>query len=156
MGDDFEAAATDRHRLAAVVTGQRDRLVDAARAENFPATPAVRLLHLLRERRGAGADGGASQTLPVERHRIDFARDLVDFVVAVGDGQVGEGELGALQRMIVVGGLQFTQLLVVVVELIVGEVFPCCVLQQARAVRLQLLGGLGDEIFDVADALQGK
>lgn len=58
--------------------------------------------------------------------------------------------------MIVVGGLQFTQLLVVVVELIVGEVFPCCVLQQARAVRLQLLGGLGDEIFDVADALQGK
>lgn len=122
---------------------QCDRLVDASRAENFTAAKAVRLLHLLRERRRTGTDGGAAKAFPVKRHRVDLVVDLIHFgAVGFRHCQVGKRKFGGLERMIVVSGLKFTQLLVVVVEFVVGEVFASRVLQETRAVALKLFGGL--------------
>lgn len=136
---------------------QRDRLVNAASAKDLTAPIAVRLLHFLREGRGAGANCGGSEALPVQRDRVDLVGDLVDFAaVALGHGEIREGKLGGFERVIVIGGLELAELLVVVVELVVGKVLAGGVLEEAGAVGLELFGGLGDEIFDVADALEGK
>lgn len=154
LRDNFEATSTHWYLFPTVVSRQSDCLVDAPRAENFSATEAVRLLHFLWERRRTGTNCGTAETLPIQRYWADFIGDLVDFrAVCFRHGQVGERIFSSFERVIVIGGLKLTKLLVVVVELVVGEVFTCCILQETRAVCLQLSSRLWDEIFDISDAL---
>lgn len=160
------------------MTRQWNRFINTSRTEYFTATPTVSLwrnqllqiktskqsqaylLHFLREWSWARACGGIPMTLPIQRHRVNFRCDLISIkrwiIVTIRHREIREGIVvrWELKWMIIIGWLQLTQLLIIIIKLVVT--LTGCTLKEWRAVRLQLLCRLWNEIFQVSNALNLK
>lgn len=72
--------------------------------------------------RTGGTVGYASERLPLNGNGVHFLCNLVcvyDVLVALGRREIREGKVGSLEWMIVIGGGQLAQSLIVIVAIIV-------------------------------------